>query len=38
MGGVGLLVFQGFLVRGTCVCVLGGGNESLFSEVQQSVQ
>ena len=31
---VGLVVCQGFLVRGACVCVLVGGDGSLLSEVQ----
>ena len=34
MGGVGLGACQGFLVGGTCVCVLVCGAESLLSEVQ----
>jgi len=34
VGGVGLVVCQGFLVRGACVCVLMGGDGSLLSEVQ----
>ena len=33
VGGVGLVVCQGFLVRGACVCVLVGGNGSLLSKV-----
>ena len=33
MGGVGLVAYQGFLVRGACVYVLVGGNGSLLSEV-----
>ena len=32
--GVGLVACQGFLVRGACVCVLGGGAGSLLSGVQ----
>ena len=34
MGGVGLVTCQGFLIGGTCVCVLVGGAGSLLSEVQ----
>ena len=34
MGGVGLVTCQGFLVGGTCVCVLVGGAGSLLSGVQ----
>ena len=34
MGGVGLVAYQGFMVRGTCVCVLVGGAGSLLSELQ----
>ena len=34
MGGVGLVACPGFLVRGTCVCVLMGVNGSLLSGVQ----
>ena len=38
MGGVGRVACQGFLVREACVSVLVGGDESLLSEVQWSVQ
>ena len=38
MGGVGLVAYQGFLVRGACICVLVGGAGSLLSGVQRSVQ
>ena len=38
VGGVGLVVCQGFLVRGAGVWVLVDGNGSLFSEVPWSVQ
>ena len=34
MGVVGLVVCQGFLVRGACVCVLEGGAGCLLSYVQ----
>ena len=34
MGGVGVVVFQVFLVREVCVSVLVGGAGSLFSGVQ----
>ena len=34
MGGVGLVVCQGFLVREACVSVLMGVAGSLLSEVQ----
>ena len=34
MGGVGLLVCQGFLVVRACICVLVGGAGSLLSGVQ----
>ena len=34
MGGVGLVAYQGFLVREACVCVLAGGAGSLLSGVQ----
>ena len=34
VGGVGLVVCQGFLVRRVCICVLVGGDGSLLSEVQ----
>ena len=35
--GVGLVVFQGFLFRDACVCVLMGGDGSLLSKVKCSV-
>ena len=35
--GVGLVVYQDFLVRGACICVLVGGTGSLLSGVQGSV-
>ena len=34
VGGVGLMVCQGFLVREACVCVLVGGAGSSLSGVQ----
>ena len=34
LGGVGPMAFQGFLVRGACVCVLVGGAGSLLSGMQ----
>ena len=37
MDGVGLVVCQGFLVEGACICVLVGGAGSLLSGVQGSV-
>jgi len=36
--GIGLVAYQGFLVRGACICVLVGGAGSLLSRVQRSVQ
>ena len=38
VGGVGLVAFQGFLVREACVSVLVGGAGFLLSGVQWSVQ
>ena len=38
MGGVGRVASQGFLVREACVGVLVGGDGSLLSGVQLSVQ
>ena len=38
MGGVGLLAFQGFLVREACVSVLVRGDGFLLSGVQWSDQ
>ena len=34
LGGAGLMACQGFLVRGTCVCILVGGAGSLLFAVQ----
>ena len=34
MVGIGLVAYQGFLVRGACICVLVGGAGSLLSGVQ----
>ena len=34
VGGVGLVVFQGFLVREACISVLVGGAGSLLSGMQ----
>ena len=34
VGGVGWVACEGFLVRGPCVSVLGGGAGFLLSEVQ----
>ena len=34
VGGVGLVACQGFLVRGSCVCVLVSGAGSFLSGVQ----
>ena len=38
VGGVGLVVCHGFLLREACICVLVDGGVSLLSGVQRGVQ